>query len=114
MTYVEIMDKELEYVLNQLREQANLAKPEELVSDKLQPTIVVDKGTWCGQGVHTILYSNLCHGRDRDNLINLEADVERCLEHYGDVLKPGWRDRVIRPLLDYAARKITDNWSRKK
>ncbi len=109
--YLEILDIDLDLCLDKLRINLNLSNSEELLSDIRWPTIVAKGEYRC-----SICYSNSSVEADRNELLCLQSDVERCLQANLAQLddyqqKPNWRDNFIRPLLDHVALKMAgEGW----
>ena len=103
--YIEITDIELDLTLDKLYKNLNLSKSEELLSDARYPIFVAHGAHHC-----SICYAASSIGEDRNNILHLQSDVERCVQANLAQLddceqKLNWRDGFIKPLLNNASIK---------
>jgi hypothetical protein len=94
--YIEIYDIDIDIHLQQLLENLKLYKVEELMNSIRLPVFVVTDSDRC-----RICYCASNIGQDRNNLINLQSDVEKCLEEGLFQLddcqeNENWRDDYIK------------------
>lgn len=104
--YIEILNVSVENKIDELCNKLNLPISQELFNNIRCPIFVVK-----GEHEYSICYTATAFREDRNNVINLELDVERCLQAKLTQLddgeqKPNWRDSFIKPLLDQVALKI--------
>ena len=100
LQHIEIMDFELGLNFDDLIRTLKLSTFDDLCSDIRWPVVVA----W---GVYrcSIVYITPAIKGDRANIVQLQSEVERCLQ--GDLTqlddcdkKPNWRDGFIRPMLE--------------
>lgn len=101
--HIEILDIDLNLTLEKLRVNINLSKSDELLSDTRWPTLIAQGSHRC-----SIIYSNSSIKDDRNNILHLQSDVERCLQANLAQLddldqKSNWRDGFIKPVINHAA-----------
>jgi hypothetical protein len=101
LQYVEVMDFELSLNFEDLIKKMELSTFDELYSDIRWPIVVV----W---GVYrcSIVYVTSAIKGDRVNIVQLQSDVERCLQSHLIQLddcdqKPNWHDAFITPMLEH-------------
>lgn len=103
--FIEILDIDLDLCLADIRKRL---PPNASLIDSVRVPMIVATGTMSC----SIRYAASVNNGDRNNLLQLQSDVERCLQAGLTKLDdcdhvPNWRDNFIKPLINHVVLKTS-------